>query len=118
MPSPSKVKGNKFERDCVNLAKEHGLEAKRAWGSDGRSMGFEEDVDILLDGNIKAQCKIRKKLAKWVVPPESCEIAIVREDRGKTYITIEYETFLLYLKDLHRMQGYCEDYQERLEENE
>ena len=98
MPSPSKIKGNKFERDCVNLAKEHGLEAKRAWGSDGRSMGFEEDVDMLLDETIKAQCKIRKKLAKWVVPPESCNIAIVREDRGNTYITMEYDEYLSMLR--------------------
>ena len=101
-------------KESNKALKEHNLEAKRAWGSDGRSMGFEEDVDILLDNNIKAQCKIRKKLAKWVVPPESCDIAIVREDRGKTYVTIEYEAFLLYLKDLNRMQSYCEDYEAQL----
>ena len=98
MPSPSKIKGNKFERDCVNAAKEYGIKAKRAWGSDGRSMGFEEDVDMLIDGNIKAQCKIRKKLAKWVLPPESCNIAIVREDRGNTYITMEYDEYLSMLR--------------------
>ena len=98
MPSPSKIKGNKFERDCVNTAKEYGIKAKRAWGSDGRSMGFEEDVDMLIDGNIKAQCKIRKKLAKWVLPPESCNIAIVREDRGNTYITMEYDEYLSMLR--------------------
>ena len=98
MPSPSKIKGNKFERDCVNTAKEYCIKAKRAWGSDGRSMGFEEDVDMLIDGNIKAQCKIRKKLAKWVLPPESCNIAIVREDRGNTYITMEYDEYLSMLR--------------------
>tara|TARA_R100001463_G_scaffold90485_1_gene145201 strand:+ start:403 stop:741 length:339 start_codon:yes stop_codon:yes gene_type:complete len=94
MPSASKIKGNKFERDCVNKAKEYGIEAKRAWGSDGRSMGFEEDVDMLIDETIKAQCKIRKKLAKWVLPPDSCDITIVREDRGKAYITMGYEEYL------------------------
>jgi len=30
---PSKIKGNKFERELVDLAKKRGLSAKRAWGS-------------------------------------------------------------------------------------
>jgi Holliday junction resolvase len=98
MPSKSKRKGNKFERDCVNIAKEYGIKAKRAWGSDGRSMGFEEDVDMLLDETIKVQCKIRKKLAKWVLPPESCDIAVVREDRGETYVTISYVDYLSLIR--------------------
>ena len=33
MAHPSKVKGNKFERDIVNKAKEFGLESKRAYAS-------------------------------------------------------------------------------------
>ena len=97
MPSKSKRKGNKFERDCVNIAKEYGIKAKRAWGSDGRSLGLSEDVDMVIEG-INAQCKIRKKLAKWVLPPDSCKIAIVREDRGETYVTIRYEDFLDMLR--------------------
>lgn len=97
MPSPSKVKGNKFERDCVNKAKEFELKAVRAWGSDGRSLGLKEDVDMILEG-FHAQCKIRKRLAKWVLPPESCDIAIVREDRGETYVTINYVDFLSMLR--------------------
>ena len=97
MAHPSKVKGKKFERDCVNTAKEFGLEAKRAWGSDGRSLGLAEDVDMVIDG-IYAQCKIRKKLAKWVLPPESCNICIVREDRGETFVTLSYEDYLSMLR--------------------
>ena len=33
MAHPSKVKGNKFERDIVNNEKEFGLESKRAYAS-------------------------------------------------------------------------------------
>ena len=39
MPSKSKAKGNRFERLCVKIATSFGLNAQRAWGSDGRSMG-------------------------------------------------------------------------------
>ena len=41
-----KQKGNRIERECVNIAKESGIEAKRAWGSDGRSLGWTEEVDV------------------------------------------------------------------------
>jgi Holliday junction resolvase len=99
MPSPSKIKGNKFERDCVKKAKELKLEAVRAWGSDGRSLGLSEDVDMVLEG-LYVQCKIRKRLAKWVLPPKSCNIAVVREDRGETYVTIAYEEFLSMLRTI------------------
>ena len=99
MPNPSKIKGSKFERDCVNKAKELDLKAIRAWGSDGRSLGLSEDVDMILE-NLHVQCKIRKKLAKWVLPPKSCNIAIVREDRGETYVTIEYGEFLSMLRTI------------------
>ena len=99
MPSPSKIKGNKFERDCVKKAKEFDLEAIRAWGSDGRSLGLAEDVDMILE-NLHVQCKIRKRLAKWVLPPKSCNIAVVREDRGETYVTISYEDFLSMLRTI------------------
>ena len=38
MSSPSKRKGNAFERELVNTAKDWGLEAQRAWGSNGQSL--------------------------------------------------------------------------------
>ena len=53
---------------------------------------------LLLKGVTTDQVKLRKKLAKWVLPPESCNIAIVREDRGNTYITMEYDEYLSMLR--------------------
>tara|TARA_Y100000310_G_scaffold312027_1_gene358925 strand:- start:183 stop:494 length:312 start_codon:yes stop_codon:yes gene_type:complete len=96
----SKQKGNKFERECVNKAKEYGLKSKRAWGSDGRSLGLESDVDMLIENSkhrYKAQCKIRKRIASWVKVPESCDITLVRENRGDTFVVIHYEDFLKLL---------------------
>ena len=48
MTHPNKVKGNKFERDCVKTAELRGLIAKRAWASDGRSLGYSSERDIII----------------------------------------------------------------------
>ena len=102
MSSPSKIKGNTFEREVVNQAKEFGLKSIRAYASNGMSLGEAEDVDVKIE-NLKGQCKRRKRIAKWLKPPESCDIALVREDRGETYVIIEYGDFLeivAYMKEM------------------
>ena len=35
MPSRSKQKGNRFEREVVNIAKQNNVEAERAYASNG-----------------------------------------------------------------------------------
>ena len=54
MPSKNKARGNALERKIVKLAEAHGVDARRAWGSDGRSMGYTEDVDGIfsVDGEV------------------------------------------------------------------
>ena len=107
MSSPSKIKGNTFEREVVNQAKTFNLKAIRAYASNGISIGEAEDVDIKIE-NIKGQCKRRKRIAKWLKPPESCDIALVREDRGETYVIIEYADFLeivAYMKEMRNNGG-------------
>ena len=107
MSSPSKIKGNTFEREVVNQAREFGLKSIRAYASNGKSLGEAEDVDVKIE-TLKGQCKRRKRIAQWLKPPESCDIALVREDRGETYVIIEYEDFLemvSYMKDLRSNGG-------------
>ena len=99
MTHPSKIKGNTFERECVNKAKERGLTAERAYASNGRSLGMEEEVDALING-YKVQCKRRKKIAKWLKPPSCCDIALVREDRGEAYVIMEYEDWLELISNI------------------
>ena len=102
MSSPSKRKGNAFEREVVNQAKGFGLKSIRAYASNGMSLGEAEDVDVKIE-DLKGQCKRRKRIAQWLKPPESCDIALVREDRGETYVIIEYSNFLemmAYMKEL------------------
>ena len=67
MSSPSKRKGNAFEREVVNQAKEFGLKSIRAYASNGMSLGEAEDVDVKIEA-LKGQCKRRKRIAQWLNP--------------------------------------------------
>ena len=96
MPSKSKAKGNGFEREIVQDDIDLGLEAKRAWGSNGQSLGMHEEVDVLLQG-FKVQCKRRKKLSAVVQPNANVDIQIFREDRGTTMAMIPYDMLLSFL---------------------
>jgi hypothetical protein len=108
-----KQKGNRIERECVNLAKGYGLETKRAWGSDGRSLGWSEEVDMTIDlpnktfpdksfRVLKFQVKGRKKIADYLKPSEEIYGQILKEDRGDPLVTIRYSDFLSLLT---RMTG-------------
>lgn len=103
-----KQKGNRIERECVNIAKEFGFEAKRAWGSDGRSLGWSEEVDIEIKipkiyRRFHFQVKGRKKIADYLKPAEEIYGQILKEDRGEIYVTIRYKELLCLL-------GRLEDY--------
>ncbi len=95
MASKSKAKGNTYERELVDYFKQRGYEAKRAWGSDGRSMGMEEDVDgYFIKDNVmwKFQAKRRKAIPKWINPGNS-DMTILRADRGESYIVMKLSTW-------------------------
>ena len=100
MSSKSKQKGNRFERECVEVAKDKDVRAIRAWGSDGRSLGLTSEVDILID-KYKAQCKVRKRVAKWLKPSEEVDIQLVKEDRGQIYLIQRYDEWLEMVSVLH-----------------
>ena len=93
MAHPSKVKGNTFERFVVNKAKEFGLESKRAYASNGESLGMHAEVDLIIE-DYKIQAKIRKKIASYLVPNENVDAQVIREDRGEAYIVLRLEDWL------------------------
>ena len=97
MTHPSKVKGNTFERELVNQAIDSGLEAKRAWGSNGEAIGCHESVDILVNGK-KLQAKRRKTIASWLKVNEHQDAVVVREDRGESYVVLSWWEYLDLLK--------------------
>ena len=94
MAHPSKQKGNRFERLIVDKAHTYDLEAERAWGSNGRSLGMHEEVDVLLEGDIRIQAKCRKNIAKWLKPSVFVDAVAVKENRGETYILLRLDDFL------------------------
>ena len=97
MAHPSKVKGNKFERDVVNKAKEFGLDSKRAYASNGESLGMHAEVDLIIE-DYKIQAKIRKSIASYLLPNENVDAQVIREDRGKVYIVLRLEDWLKQIR--------------------
>ena len=78
-----KQKGNRVERECVNLAKEFGFKSQRAWGSDGRSLGWHEEVDMTITTGDSM---------------EHVYGQILKEDRHEPLVTIRYKDLLTLFK--------------------
>ena len=55
---------------------------------------MHEEVDVLLEGDLRIQAKCRKNIAKWLKPSIEVDAVAVRENRGETYIILRYEEFL------------------------
>ena len=100
MANKSKDKGSRFEREIVKICKFWEIKAQRCWGSDGRSMGFAKEVDVVIDDDYKIQAKIRKKLPNWIYPTKDVDAQVVREDRGIPYIILPLEDWLADRKAL------------------
>ena len=99
MANKSKAKGNRFEREIVQAVELHDIKCVRSWGSNGRAFGHHEEVDILIDDDIKVQAKVRKALPKWIKPSEHVDIQVIKEDRGKIYVVQELNDWLVDKKE-------------------
>jgi len=109
MPSPSKNKGSRIEREIAQLFVDLGFVAHRVDERAGQ-LGKESsaDVDIFIDGENrppwKAEIKARKNgegfatLDKWIGPNE---LLILRKDRSKPSVYMPWET-------LERLLAYVE----------
>lgn len=93
----NKKRGYKFEYELVKDAERHGLIAERAWGSNGRALGFHESVDLSVSG-CRVQAKRCKTIANKFKPNAHQDAVAFREDFGETLITIRYEDFLKLIK--------------------
>ena len=87
MTHPSRDKGNRFERELVNHFIAHGIDAKRAYGSNGEALGCHATVDVVAGGK-RLQAKRKAKIAAWLKVTEHQDAVVVREDRGETYVVI------------------------------
>ena len=100
MTHPNKIRGNNLEREIVNTAKEIGLSAKRAYASDGRSLGKSEVVDVMVE-DICIQAKRRKKVAAWLYPDyhgDDVDVVCTRMDRKEAIIIIPLKKWLDLIK--------------------
>lgn len=97
MANKSKAKGNRFERQIVDLAKNKGFDSKRAWGSNGAALGEHPEVDLLIN-NFKVQAKCRKELPAYIKPSEHVDWQVIKEDRGKIYLVAELSQILDLIK--------------------
>ena len=98
MPNKSKDKGNRFERFLVRLIESFYIKARRAWGSNGQALGMHEEVDVLMDEEIRIQAKCRKSLPKYLGMTEEVDMVAFKEDRGETYFLIRATDFLKHYK--------------------
>lgn len=101
MPHKNKIRGNNLEREIVNTAKEVGLSAKRAYASDGRSLGKSEVVDVMVEG-ICIQAKRRKKIAQWLYPDfhgDDVDVVCTRMDRKEALIILPLKKWLELIKE-------------------
>ena len=93
MANKSKAKGNRFERQIVDLAKSKGLHSVRAWGSNGAALGEHPEVDLLIN-KYKVQAKCRKELPSYIKPNNNVDWQVIKEDRGEIYAVIPLKELL------------------------
>ena len=68
--------------------------AVRAWGSNGRSIGHHEEVDVLIDNQIRVQAKVRAKLPAYILPTDEVDIQVIQQDRGEPLVVIRLSDWL------------------------
>ena len=85
----ARQRGAELQRQAVRMAKDVGLEAYNR----DRGGAHHEQGDIEIEGHYYG-CKRRRLIAKWLIPEKQEEGVVIREDRGKPYIVLDYEYFI------------------------
>ena len=102
MPSANARRSKRHERELVHAAEDAGIEAERAWNSDGRSLGEHEECDVRLeapDGTTwTVQAKRRRTIASYLTC-ENADVVVTREDRGENLAIVPLDILLDLLTD-------------------
>ena len=99
MTSKSKAIGNRVEREVVALAHAHGMEAKRAWGSNGEALGCSKETDVLLAGKYRLQVKKKENFPKWLMEADTNVDAVVFKSNNKPFkVMIDLDTYFRLLR--------------------
>jgi len=108
MKDPKKVRqgrrnrrrGADLQTFAVSKAKEYKLEAFNL----DRGGAQHEQGDIEIEGKYYG-CKRRKVVASWLKPEKEEEGVVIREDRGKAMMVIDYEKFVWMLSIVKEKLG-------------
>jgi hypothetical protein len=97
--NPSRAKGDRFERDCVNELKDLGLEAQRVPLSGAAGGLFGSDI-VVGDHKYKVECKTRKRfIGQFLGWLEGNYALFVKEDRSETLVVMRLEDFAALIKE-------------------
>ena len=91
-------RGAELQRQAVRMAKDAGLDAYNR----DRGGAQHEQGDIEIEGHYYG-CKRRTRIAQWLKPEKQEEGVVIREDRGKPYIVLDYEYFVNLLSIMKEM---------------
>lgn len=97
MGNKSAAKGKRFERETVNEAKAFGLDAERAYGSNGEAIGEHRTVDVRIERFV-VQNKREERIAKKFILTENYDGILYRKNFGESHIAIRYAVWLHMLK--------------------
>ena len=109
MPNRSKEKGNRFERYIVSLCEQADIPSKRAWGSNGMSLGLPEEVDVLIDGVVRVQAKCRHRLPAYILPSPDIDMQVIKQDRGETMVVMRFDDWITDYRRLMELEDRLED---------
>lgn len=111
MTSKNKARGNALEYEVVREAHDFGIKAKRAYASNGESLGKHAQVDALV-GDFTVQCKRMKTFPKCYekLLPEThdTDLVVFRQD-GKPityYAVINYRRLLLLMQRMEAREDF------------
>lgn len=105
----NKERGYEHEVELVKLAQGAEFTARRAWGSNGASLGLPPgvDVEILVDPDAppeyiqaKRQKVLPKGLERWLeYLRNACSAVVFRKDRDRNFVIITWDKWVALQKD-------------------
>jgi len=100
MPNRNKQKGDRFETQCVDIAKKHGFTAQKVPLSGAAEGIFSNDIHIKVGRERwELECKKRARGFKFLYDNlEGADALIVAADRKKPLAVIDYDDFLNLLR--------------------
>ena len=95
-------KGKFYEWQLVQKFKDKGMQAERAWNSDGKSLGKHHEVDILVQHEGREyliQAKRRKKISTFLTPSKEVDFHIMKGDRESDIVAMSLPTLFRLLEN-------------------